>query len=339
MLASEQCTQLFGYGVAELVGASIDILVPEAGRLRHAELRQGYMRSPRARPMGAGLQLSAQRKNGTTLPVEISLSGTEVDGQKCVVAIVRDVSDRRRLEGDLQRLVAELKRSNEELEQFAYIASHDLQEPLRVVSGYTQLLKRRYTGKLDSEAEEYIDFTVEGVKRMQALINDLLAYARLTTRGREFKPTDLGQLTKQVIMYLAPVIDEAKATVEVAHLPTVLGDASQLTQVIQNILSNALKFRSNERPLCIKISSVRKLDDWIISVEDNGIGIAPEYRDRIFVAFQRLHTRDHYPGNGIGLAICKKIIERHHGRIWVESAPTHGTIFHFTLPASGSLAS
>lgn len=289
--------------------------------------------------MGAGLQLLAQRKNGSTLPVEISLSGTEVEGQRCVIAIVRDVSDRRRLEGDLQRLVAELKRSNEELEQFAYIASHDLQEPLRVVSGYTQLIKRRYAGQLDAEAEEYIDFTVEGVKRMQALINDLLAYARLTTRGREFKSTDLAKLTKQVLLYLAPVIDEASATIEVGSLPTVMGDASQLTQVIQNLLSNALKFRSTERPVTIKILAERKSEDWVISVEDNGIGIAPEYKDRIFVAFQRLHTRDHYPGNGIGLAICKKVIERHHGRIWVEPAPRHGTVFYFTLPALGSTGS
>jgi light-regulated signal transduction histidine kinase (bacteriophytochrome) len=286
--------------------------------------------------MGAGLQLSAQCKNGSTIPVEISLSGTEVDEQKCVIAIVRDVSDRRRLEGDLQRLVAELKRSNEELEQFAYIASHDLQEPLRVVSGYTQLLERRYANQLDNEAREYIDYTVEGVKRMQALINDLLAYARLTTRGRDFKSTDLNRLTHQVLLNLAPVIDEVKATIEVAPLPTVLGDASQLSQVLQNLLSNALKFRSPERPVIIKIQSVLKGDDWVIQVEDNGIGIAREYGERIFVAFQRLHTRDLYPGNGIGLAICKKVIERHHGRIWVEPAPSHGTIFYFTLPVQRS---
>ncbi|MBM4252898.1 MAG: PAS domain S-box protein [Deltaproteobacteria bacterium] len=336
MLASKQCTDLLGYEVSELVGASIDMLVPESGRPKHAELRSSYMKLPRPRPMGAGLNLSARRKNGSSVPVEISLSGTEVDGSKCVIAIIRDVSDRRRLEIDLQRLVAELKRSNEELEQFAYIASHDLQEPLRVVSGYTQLLKRRYAGQLDDEAQEYIDFSVEGVKRMQALINDLLAYARLSTRGREFKPTDLGQLAKQTILYLSPVIEEAKAHIELDALPIVMGDQSQLSQVLQNLLSNALKFRSPERPIVIKISAARRGDEWVIQVADNGIGIAPEYRERIFVAFQRLHTRDLYPGNGIGLAICKKVIERHHGRIWVEPVSTQGTVFCFTLPVAGS---
>ena len=330
--ASDQCEALFGYAPSELVGQLIEVLVPDTVKVKHVGLRQRYQEMPRRRPMGAGLDLYARRKDGSQLPVEISLSSCMVDGEACVIAVVRDVSDRRRLENDLNRLIEELKRSNEELEQFAYIASHDLQEPLRMVSGYTQLLKRRYVGQLDAEANEYIDYAVDGVKRMQTLIQDLLAYARLSTRGRGFQVTDLNFLLRQVLANLATQIEEAGAIITVGELPNLLVDASQVVQVFQNLLSNALKFRRPTIPLVIAISATRDGDCWRFTVSDNGIGIDPQYSGRIFEVFQRLHTRDQFPGNGIGLAICKKVVERHHGRIWFESTLGEGTSFHFTLP-------
>jgi PAS domain S-box-containing protein len=330
--ASDQCEALFGYALTELIGQTIEVLVPDALKAKHIGLRERYQEMPRRRPMGVGLDLYARRKDGSQLPVEISLSGCMVDGEACVIAVVRDVSERRRLESDLNRLIEELKRSNEELEQFAYIASHDLQEPLRMVSGYTQLLKRRYVAQLDAEANEYIDYAVDGVKRMQALIQDLLAYARLSTRGRGFQVTDLNFLLRQVSANLATQVEEAGATITVGELPNLRVDASQVVQVFQNLVSNALKFRRPAIPLVIAISANRDGDYWRFTVSDNGIGIDPQYSGRIFEVFQRLHTRDQYPGNGIGLAICKKVVERHQGRIWFESTLGEGTSFHFTLP-------
>ena len=331
-IASDQCEALFGYPLTELVGQPIELLVPDALKAKHIGLRQRYQEMPLRRPMGSGLELHGRRKDGSQVPVEISLSGCVVDGEACVIAVVRDVSDRRRLESDLTRLIEELKRSNAELEQFAYIASHDLQEPLRVVSGYTQLLKRRYVAQLDAEANEYIDYAVDGVKRMQTLIHDLLAFARLSTRGRGFQPTDLNFLLRQVLANLAAQVDEAGATMTVGELPNLRVDASQVVQVFQNLLSNALKFRRPAVPLVITLTANRDGDYWRFTVSDNGIGIDAQYSGRIFEVFQRLHSRDQYPGNGIGLAICKKVVERHQGRIWFESTLGEGTSFHFTLP-------
>ena len=333
-IASDQCQTLFGYALTDLVGQPIELLVPDAVRAKHVGLRERYQEQPRRRPMGGGLDLYARRKDGSQLPVEISLSSCMVEGEACIIALVRDVSDRRGLESDLNRLIVELKRSNKELEQFAYIASHDLQEPLRMVSGYTQLLKRRYVGQLDAEANEYIDYAVDGVKRMQTLIQDLLAYARLSTHGRGFQVADLNFLIRQVSANLAAQVEEAGATLTVGELPDLRVDASQIVQVFQNLVSNALKFRRPTVPLVVSISANREGDFWQFTVSDNGIGIDPQYSGRIFEVFQRLHTRDQYPGNGIGLAICKKVVERHHGRIWFESILGEGASFHFTLPVN-----
>lgn len=238
---------------------------------------------------------------------------------------------RRRAEQQLEQRAEELARSNAELQQFAYVASHDLQEPLRMVASYTQLLARRYKGKLGEDADTFIGFAVDGATRMQQLIQDLLAYSRVGTRGKEFLPTDTNALVDQVIADLAPAIAESGATVTRDDLPTVSADALQLGQVFQNLIANAIKFRGDAAPR-VHVSARREGNQWAFAVSDNGIGIEPQYRDRIFVLFQRLHGQGEYPGTGIGLAICKKIVERHGGRIWVESEPGKGSTFTFTIP-------
>ena len=261
------------------------------------------------------------------------------DTQKALLNILEDLDQSSQelkkaydvLEIRVKERTAELARSNAELEQFAYIASHDLQEPLRMVSSYVQLLERRYKGKLDQDADDFIAFAAEGALRMQRLINDLLAYSRVGTRGKSFEEVDLEPVLAQALENLQIKIMEKNVSVTHDPLPVVLGDSGQLTQVFQNLIDNAIKFHSESAPR-VRISAKLEGSDCVCSVQDNGIGIAPEYLDRLFVLFQRLHTRKEYPGTGIGLAICKRIVERHGGEIWVESRPGEGSTFYFRIP-------
>jgi PAS domain S-box-containing protein len=248
--------------------------------------------------------------------------------------VVLDISERKRAEQELKKTLADLERSNKELEQFAYVASHDLQEPLRMVSSYTQLLARRYKDKLDQDANEFIDFAVDGANRMQRLINDLLMYSRVSTRGQPPEPVDTFSALGQAIANLGMAIDDNHAMISNDELPVVMADESQIVQVFQNLIANGIKFHGTEAPR-IHISAAEKGNEWVFSVRDNGIGIAPEYHSRLFVIFQRLHGHDQYPGTGIGLAVCKRIVERHGGRIWVESEADKGSTFYFTLPKQG----
>ncbi|HUR63051.1 MAG TPA: ATP-binding protein [Candidatus Thermoplasmatota archaeon] len=231
------------------------------------------------------------------------------------------------------RATAELERSNRELQQFAYVASHDLQEPLRMVASYTQLLQRRYQGKLDRDADEFIGYAVGGAVRMQSLINDLLTYSRVSTATRPMLPLDMEGVLDTALLNLKVAVDESKATVVRDRMPKVEGDRSQLVQLMQNLVGNALKFRAKDRPCQVMVTATEGNGQWTFAVRDNGIGIERQYYDRLFVIFQRLHARDEYEGTGIGLAVCKKIVERHGGRIWVESEPGKGSTFSFTLPA------
>ena len=248
-----------------------------------------------------------------------------------IVVNLRDITDRKQAEEDLSRAMAELSRSNAELEQFAYVASHDLQEPLRMISSYVQLLARRYKDSLDEDAHEFIAYAVDGARRMQGLINDLLTYSRVGTRGKPFEPTDCEEVLEQALANLQIAIEESGATVTHDPLPTVMADGGQLVQLLQNLVGNAVKFRGEEPPR-VHVGVEEKADAWVFSVRDNGIGIDPASCERIFLIFQRLHGRGEYPGTGIGLAVCKKIVERHGGRIWVESQPGQGATFFFTLP-------
>jgi DNA-binding LacI/PurR family transcriptional regulator/signal transduction histidine kinase len=233
---------------------------------------------------------------------------------------------------ELEQAVQELARSNKELELFAYVASHDLQEPLRMVHSYLQLLERRYKNQLDDDADEFIGFAVDGADRMQTLIMDLLAYSRVGTRGKPFEPTDLGDALDAALANLQVAIEETGASITQDQMPTLSVDAIQITQLFQNLISNAIKFRQQNEPPEIHIGAEHKDSNYVLSVQDNGIGIDPQHFDRIFMIFQRLHTRDEYEGTGIGLALCKRIVERHGGQIWVQSEPGEGSTFSFTIP-------
>ena len=230
-----------------------------------------------------------------------------------------------------EQVQAALRRSNAELEQLAYVASHDMQEPLRMVASYLQLVAERYGNALDADGHEFIGYAVDGAKRMQALISDMLTYSRVSTRARPFEPTDCARIVATAERHLQLAIEEGGAVITRGELPTVLGDEVQYLQLFQNLIGNAIKFRGNAPPR-LHVTAQPAEDGWCFSVADNGIGIAPEYFERIFVLFQRLHGRREYPGTGIGLALCKRIVERHGGRIWVESTPGQGSVFRFTLP-------
>jgi PAS domain S-box-containing protein len=273
-------------------------------------------------------------KDGRVIPVEArTLVLTDENGYPAnVTGLAMDISQRVESERALAQYAQELKRSNEELQQFAYVASHDLQEPLRMVASYLQLLQRRYQDHLDEDANEFIEYAVDGATRMKALINDLLTYSRVQTKQQPFKAVVLEEVVNTALTNLQVAIEDNAAEIIYDELPTVSGDSRQLVQVFQNLIGNALKFRSDAPP-CVRVSAKRRSGEWIISVSDNGIGIEEAYRERIFIIFQRLHGKGKYSGTGIGLAICKKVVERHGGRIWVESEPGNGTTFYFTLPA------
>jgi signal transduction histidine kinase len=243
--------------------------------------------------------------------------------------------ERRQSEKEMAGKAAELARSNAELEQFAYVASHDLQEPLRMIANYTQLLAERYRGRLDTQADKYIAYSVDGAVRMQALIQDLLKFSRAGRAEIEPRATECRTLVEQAATNLQAAIEESGAAVSWNGLPVVMADPSQLTQVFQNLIANAIKFHGAEIPV-IQIDAEKKGHEWVFTISDNGIGIPAESWQDIFVIFRRLHTRDEYAGNGIGLSICKKIIERHGGRIWIEAQPAPGCCFKFTLPAEPS---
>jgi light-regulated signal transduction histidine kinase (bacteriophytochrome) len=270
---------------------------------------------------------------------------TDIALMEAIGAIVAPVLDarlqrdrqeraRKRAEEELVGKAEELARSNADLEEFAYAASHDLQQPLRMVGSYLGLLERRYKSKLDSDADEFIEFAVDGAKRMQQLIHDLLVYSRVGTRGRAFEPVDLNGILHEVIRNLEVTISENNAAVTRDELPTVSADRAQLVQLVQNLVGNAIKFHGQQPPR-VHIEAAQSDREWVFSVQDNGIGIDPKYEDQVFKVFQRLHTSDEYPGTGIGLAVCRRIVERYGGRIWFESEPGKGTTFYFTLPETG----
>ncbi len=305
-LVNSRLEELYGYCRQELIGEPADSLLTGS---RWAELAKSASAPHSTAEAGGGDDaVRGRRRNGEEFPAQISIRSISASAHGLIAASIRDITAQRAAQDQLRNQAQELARSNADLEKFAYVASHDLQEPLRVVAGYMQLFEKRYGGKLDPEAEGIIERVVGAVNRMKTLIEDLLAYSRVGTRGEEFTPVNCNDAVAQALENLRVAIDESHAQVTIEALPTIMADAAQLRQLFFNLLSNAIKYRS-QRPPEIRITSRREGEAWRIEVSDNGIGIEPQYWERIFVIFQRLHSVREYPGTGIGLAICKRIVD------------------------------
>jgi PAS domain S-box-containing protein len=332
VLLNAQAENQFGYHRDELLGQKVKNIIPEGFAERLITDATRTVAEALAQQIGTGIELSGRRKDGTEFPIEIMLSPLESPDGILVTAAIRDISVRRAAEELLVKTVGDLKRSNEELQQFAYVASHDLQEPLRMVASYTQLLEKRYKGQLDSDANEFIAFAVDGCNRMKGLIEDLLAYSRAGMSDQLPCRISGENALGEALTNLRAAVEESGAVVTHDALPTVTTNSTQLTQIFQNLVGNAIKYRGPEPP-DIHVSAIRNGgNEWTFSIRDNGMGIDPQYFERIFVIFQRLHGREEFEGTGIGLAVCKKIVEQIGGRIWVESQIKKGSTFYFTLP-------
>jgi PAS domain S-box-containing protein len=335
VLLNLQAEIQFGYARRELLGQQVKTIIPEGFAERLISDGSQIAAPDLGDQIDIGTELLARRKDGGYFPIEMMLSPLEDSDGVLITAAIRNITDLKQAEKERLQTIEELKRSNEELGQFAYIASHDLQEPLRMVASYTQLLSKRYRGKLDSDADDFIDFAVDGATRMQRLIQDLLTYSRVGTMGIAPVDTWSEVALLQAISNLDKEIQEGGATVTFDPLPMVLADETQLVQLFQNLIGNGIKYHVGKGAK-VHVSAVGRADgNWTFSVNDNGLGIDPQYFERIFGMFQRLHKREEFEGTGIGLAICKKIVLRHKGRIWVESEPGHGSTFCFEMAGSG----
>ena len=339
VLVNRETERLFGYARNELLGQSVEALVPMRFAAGHPGLRGSYARHPEARRMGAGRDLFGLRRDGSEIPIEIGLNPISTDEGEFVLAAIVDISDRIEAERRLRQRAEELERanraleqSNMELQQFAYVASHDLQSPLRSIAGFVQLLERRCGDQLDEQARDWIRRASDGAQRMNTLIRDLLEYARVDSRARPFVDVDLAEVVSDALTLLDASIADAGAVVECGPLPIVRGDRAQLVQLMQNLIGNAVKYHG-DRPPRISISARRTAEGCAVSVRDNGIGIPAESREKVFEVFRRLHSASEYPGTGIGLAVCRRVVHRHDGTIGVDAAPDGGCIFTFTLNA------
>ena len=332
VLLNVRAEKELGYSRDELVGQKVKNIIPEGFAERIIADGTRSAAEALAQQIGTGIELVGRRKDGSEFPIEIMLSPLESADGILVTAAIRDITERKESDEHLAKTVEELKRSNDDLQQFAYVSSHDLQEPLRMVSSYTQLLAKRYKGRLDSDADEFIAFAVDGCNRMQGLIQDLLAYSRAGTIEKKLREVPSENALQKALINLRAAIKQSGAVVTHDTLPAITTDETQFTQIFQNLVGNAIKYRRAEDPR-VHVSAARNDgNEWTFSVRDNGLGIDPQYFERIFVLFQRLHGRDEFEGTGIGLAVCKRIVERLRGRIWVESQLEKGSTFYFTLP-------
>jgi PAS domain S-box-containing protein len=333
LFVNTQAEGLFGYPPGELPGVPLNTLIPERNREAHVNLVDQFFESPSVRAMGRGLELFAKRKDNAEIPVDIALTALDTSAGLLVAATIRDVSERKIAEDHLRKYAAELKRSNDDLEVFAYAASHDLQAPVRRVRQFAELLQCHYKDRLDDEANEFIGYIVFEAGRMQSMIQGLLAYSRVGSHARPFVPTAFSEVIEEVTARLESSMQEQGARVTYGAMPTLSADPTQIEQLFQNLIENALKYRS-ERPPVIEIVAEAGDGHWIFKVSDNGIGIDPSHRDRVFCLFGRLPNQDGCAGTGIGLATCKRIVEHHGGQIWVDSQLGEGSTFGFTIPAA-----
>jgi PAS domain S-box-containing protein len=345
VLVNVQAEKQFGYRRDELVGQKVKNIIPQGFAERLVADASRSVADALAQQIGMGIELSGRRKDGSEFPIEIMLSPLESADGILVTAAIRNISARKKSEEDnaeLERRVEErtkqlgvanqvLEQSNVELKQFAYVASHDLQSPLRSISGFVQLLQLEYEGKLDKQAQDWIRRTVQSIEQMQTLIRDLLSYSRVDARSRPFTQIPFLDIVNDALTLLDSSIHDSGAQVTWGPLPEIMGDRSQLVQLVQNLIGNGLTYRGDQPPR-IHVSVERRGTEWIFSVRDNGIGIDPKYREQIFEIFKRLHDQKEYPGTGIGLAVCRRVVNRHGGKIWVESELGHGSTFRFTIP-------
>lgn len=329
-LANRQLAYILGYEEHELIGKSSlgFVLAEDRDAVRENAVRM--LKAERSR----GYEFRIVTKQAKIKWVMETVAPVYYKRKRATLGSLVDVTERKQVEERLKQTTLEIQRSNTELEQFAYVISHDLQEPLRMVSSYTQLLANRYSNKLDADADEFIAYAVDGAKRMQTLLHDLLEYSRIGTRGKPFSLVNCQHIVEQAMANLKIAIEESGASVNYDVLPTVMGDEGQLVRLFQNLIGNAIKFRREEPPH-VHISAQRRDSVVTFSVKDNGIGINPQHSQNIFEIFRRLHTREEYPGTGMGLAICKKIVERHGGQISVQSQPGQGSTFHFSVDMAG----
>jgi len=329
-LVNRQLAYILGYDEDELIGRlSLSFVLPEdrdAVRENAIKMLKGGC--------SLGYEFRVVNKQAKIKWVMETVVPVYYRRKRATLGSLIDVTERKQMEERLQQMTAEMQRSNTELEQFAYVISHDLQEPLRMVSSYTQLLAKRYGKKLDNDADEFIGYAVDGAKRMQTLLHDLLEYSRVGTRGKPFGLVNCEHVVEQAMANLKIAIEECSASVSYDTLPTVMGDEGQLVRLFQNLIGNAIKFRREETPQ-VYISALRRNNIITFTVKDNGIGIDPQHSQSIFEIFRRLHTREEYPGTGMGLAICKKIVERHGGHISVQSQPGQGSTFYFSVDMAG----
>ncbi len=330
VLVNVQAERLFGHSREKMIGQRVEMLIPERLRERHGEHRVGYFGAPKVREMGAGLELWGLRSNGEEFAIEISLSPMGGDDDLLATAAVRDISDRKAVERKLARVADDLARSNRDLEQFAFVASHDLQAPLRSVIGFSQLLRRKYHEQFDQDGREFLDFVEGSARHMQALVNGLLDFSRVGSQGPDFVEIDTEVVLAKVVSQLSATLGERSGHVTHDPLPRLVASELEFNQLMQNLIVNGLKFQPGPEPR-VHISARRIDSGWEFSVRDWGIGISLEHQERIFQIFQRLHSPEEYSGTGIGLAVCQKIVQRHGGRIWVDSRAGEGATFHFTI--------
>jgi PAS domain S-box-containing protein len=333
VLVNSEAERLFGYAANELLGKALEVLVPQRFRAEHPKMRETFVAKPQRRAMGAGRDLFGLRKDGSEFPIEIGLNPIATAQGTFTLSSIVDITERKNAQEALLERTKELLRSNSELEQFAYVASHDLQEPLRMVASYTRLLAEEYGDKLGEEGKLFVHFARDGAERMQQLIHDLLAFSRVGSRGRHLRSIAPRACLETAIENLRISIDETSTEIRAGVMPEVVADPMQLNELFQNLISNSIKFR-RELPPLIEIDAA--LDGKFVqfSLRDNGIGMEAQYFEEVFQVFKRLHSKEEYPGTGIGLAICKRIVERAGGSIWVESTPGVGSTFYFTLPAA-----
>jgi PAS domain S-box-containing protein len=331
---NRQVVKLFGYNAGELIGKEIEMLIPERFRSQHEIYRKHFEKDPHTRPMGAGLELYGKRKDGSEFPVDVSLGPVETPEGVFVATTIRDITDRKKTEAQVMALLRELERSNRDLQDFTFVASHDLQEPLRKIQAFCELLKIKCFARLDDQEKDLLERMLKEAHRMQELINDLLSLSRVTRKEQTFALVNLKEILEEVQSTLEMQIEDSGGKLEIGDLPVVAADPTQMRELFQNLIGNALKFRKEGIPPVVKVYAESKENMYSISVEDNGIGFDPKYAERIFGVFQRLHSKDEYEGTGIGLAICRKIVERHGGNIMAKGEPGKGSIFTVNLPAN-----